>query len=71
MFGSESLLWLLLLFIENSENFQINSDAHNLNTSHKYKIHTSSNITKYQKGVYYMGIKLLNNLSSTIKRLKS
>lgn len=66
------LLWLLLLCIENSEKFQINSDVHNLKTSHKYNLHTQSSIdTKYQKGVYYIGIKLLNNLSSTIKSLNS
>ena len=54
MFGSESLLCLLLLFIEYSENFKINSDVHNLNTRYKYNLHTwSSNVTEYQKGVYY------------------
>jgi hypothetical protein len=56
--------------VENLDKFQRNTDVHNLNTRRKYDLHMpNTNLTKYQIGVYYTGIKLLNNLPPTIKSL--
>jgi hypothetical protein len=56
--------------VENLDKFQRNTDVHNLNTRRKYDLHMpNTNLTKYQKGVYYTGIKLFNNLPPTIKSL--
>jgi hypothetical protein len=44
--------------VENLDKFQRNTDVHILNTRHKYDLHMpNTNLTKYQKGVYYTGIK--------------
>jgi hypothetical protein len=54
----------------NLDKFQRNTDVHNLNTRHKYDLHMpNTDLTKYQKGVHYTGIKLFNNLPRTIKSL--
>jgi hypothetical protein len=54
---------------ENLDKFQRNTDVHNLNTRRKYDLMPNMNLTKYQKGVYYTGIKLFNNLPPTITSL--
>jgi hypothetical protein len=64
--ASEFILCLLSFVVENLDKFQINTDAHNLNTRYKYDLHMpNTNLTKYQKG----GIKLFNNLPPIIKSL--
>jgi hypothetical protein len=56
--------------MNNTGKFQTNSDIHNISTRHRYNFHVPNiYITKYQKGVYYTGIKLFNNLPTTIKSL--
>jgi hypothetical protein len=58
-FASEFLLSLLSFIVDNMEKFQTNSDIHNINTRHKHDLHQpSANLTIYQKGAYYAGIKL-------------
>jgi hypothetical protein len=50
------------------EKFQTNSDIHS--TRYRYNIHVpNSNLSKYQKGVYYSGIKIFNNLPPNVKNL--
>jgi hypothetical protein len=52
------------------EKFQTNSDIHNINTRYKHDFHQpNANLTSYQKGAYYAGIKLFNNLPDSIKSL--
>jgi hypothetical protein len=52
------------------DKFQRNTNVHNLNTGRKYDLHMpNTNLTKYQKGVYYTDIKLFDNLPPTIKSL--
>lgn len=52
------------------EKFQTNSDIHGTNTRHKSDLHMpNANLTSYQKGIYYVGIKLFNNLPPSIKSL--
>jgi hypothetical protein len=67
---SEFILCLLSFVVENLDRFKRNTDVHNLNTRRKYDLRMPNmKLTKYQKGVYYTGIKLFNNLPPTIKSL--
>ena len=43
---------------------------HTINTRHNNNLHVpAANLTLYQKGVYYSGIKIFNHLPKTIKNL--
>ena len=43
-----------------------------INTRHKNNLYVpAANLTLYQKGVYYSGIKIFNHLPTTIKNLLS
>jgi len=54
--------------MDNMVSFQTYSDIHNINTGHKHDLlFPNANLTEYQKGVYYVGIKLLSVLPSDIK----
>jgi hypothetical protein len=68
--ASKFLLSLLSFVVDNIEKFQTNSDIHNISTIYRYNLHVpNTNLSKYQKGVYYTRIKLFNNLPPTIKSL--
>jgi hypothetical protein len=68
--ASESLLSLLSFVVDNIETFQTNSDIHNISTKYRHNLHvTNTNLSKCQKGIYYSGIKLFDNLPPTIKSL--
>jgi hypothetical protein len=68
--ASEFLLSLLSFVVDNIETFQTNSDIHNISTRYRYNLHVpNTNLSIFQKGVYYSGIKLFNNLPPTIKSL--
>jgi hypothetical protein len=63
-------LSLLSFVVENLDKFKRNTDVHNLNTRRKHDLYMpNTNLTKHQKGAYYTGIKLFNNLPPTIKSL--
>jgi hypothetical protein len=67
---SEFWLSLLSFVVDNIKTFQTNSDIHNIRTRYRYNLHVpNTNLSKYQKGVYYSGIKLFNNLPPSIKSL--
>jgi hypothetical protein len=56
--------------VDNMEKFQTNSDIHSISTRYRYNLHVpNSNLSKYQKGVYYSGIKLFKNLPTNVKNL--
>lgn len=56
--------------VKNLDKFQRNKYAHNLNIICKYDLQMPNpNLTTYQEGVYYTGIKSFNNLPHTIKSL--
>jgi hypothetical protein len=60
---------LSLFVVKNKEEF-INSEVHSINTHHRSDLYpTSIKLTKYQKGVYYSGIKIFNHLPQNIKNL--
>jgi hypothetical protein len=52
------------------DDFIIESDIHSYNTWSNTNLHPSSaRLTKYQKGVYYSGIRVYNCLAIIIKQL--
>jgi hypothetical protein len=54
----------------NTDNFTTNSDIHSINTRHKSSLYPPLlRLTKYQKGVYYTGVKIYNCLPLKIKEL--
>jgi hypothetical protein len=64
------MLSLLLCVVKNVEEFTSNSDVHSINTHHWSDLYPLSiKLTKYQKGVYYSGIKIFNHLPQNIKNL--
>jgi hypothetical protein len=70
--ASEFLLSLLSFVVDNIKKYQTNSDIHNISTRYRYNIHVpNTNLRKYQKGVYYTGIKLFSNLPPTIQKSES
>ena len=54
--------------IRNRSQFLVNSEIHHINTRQHANFHQPSvNVAKYQKGVYYLGVKVFNVLPSDIK----
>jgi hypothetical protein len=52
--------------------YTMNMGIHNYNTRNNANLHPpDTNLTKFQKGVYYMGIGLHNHLPTNIKGLRS
>jgi hypothetical protein len=67
--ASEFLLSLSFV-MDNKETFQTNSNIYNISTRYRHNLHVpNTNLSKYQKEVYYFGIKLFNNLPPTIKSM--
>jgi hypothetical protein len=65
---ASKFLFSLLSFVVDTEKFQTNSDIHNISTRYRHNFRVpNTNLSNYQKGVYYTGIKLFNNLPPTIK----
>jgi len=65
-------IFSLLIYIDNIHLFLTNQEIHYINTSSNLKFHIpSSNLTKFQKGVYYSGIKLFSHLPSHIRSLSA
>ena len=61
----------LLMFVVQSENlFLTNNKNHNLDTRQRNNLYLpQANLTIYQKGAYYSGIKIFNNLPIEIKNV--
>jgi hypothetical protein len=61
-----------MFMVGNFEEFSANSDIHSFNTRQKTHLHPpSARITKYQKGVHYMGVKIFNKIPSKIQYLSN
>ena len=66
---SQYILSLLLFKIRNKNQFLVNSEIYHTDTRQHANFHQPSvNVTKYQKGVYYLGVKVFNTLPSYIKK---
>jgi hypothetical protein len=67
---SQYILSLVLSMVDNGIYYRVNSEIHNIKTRKKSNLHLPiSNLSVYQKGPYYSGIKVFNNLPSQIKDL--
>jgi len=65
---SQYMLSLLLFMIRNKNQFQVNSEIHQINTRQHAILHQLSvNMTKYQEGVNGIGVKVFNMLPFRIK----
>jgi hypothetical protein len=59
--ASQYLFSLLLFVSYNKALFSSNIDSHTIATSQSQNLHlTQANLTVYQKGVYYAGIKMFS-----------
>jgi hypothetical protein len=57
------MLSLLMFVVQNKNFFLTNNENHNLDTRQRNSLYLpQANLTIYQKGVYYSGIKIFNNL---------
>jgi hypothetical protein len=67
---SQYVLLLLLFVVDNGDYFKVNSEMHTVGTRNKSNLHLPiSNLSVYQKGTYYSGIRVFNSLPSQIKDL--
>ena len=67
---SQYILSLLFFIVDNGDYFKVNSEIHNISTRNKLKICLPvPNLSVYQNGTYYSGIKMFNSLPSQIKDL--
>jgi hypothetical protein len=59
---------VVLFVVKNRNEFTLNSEIHEINTRQQGNCHLPlANLTKYQKGIYYIGTKVYNNLPLYIK----
>ena len=67
---SQYIFSLSIFVIKNKHLFYTNNQIHSVHTRFKTNLHPLiANLTKFQTGVYYWGIKIFNNLSDNIKDL--
>jgi len=67
---SQYLLSLLLFVAENIDYFRLNLEIHGFNIKNKSNLHLPpSNLTAFQSGPHYSGIKAFNNLPTYVKNL--
>jgi hypothetical protein len=60
----------LMMFIIKKNQFTVNSELHNISTRQHTNLHPpTSNLTGYQQGIYYSGVRVYSNLPLHIKRL--
>ena len=65
---SQYMLSLLMFVVQNKNFFIINNANHNIDTRQRNNLYLpQANLTIYQKGAYYSGIKIFNNLPLEIK----
>ena len=59
---------LLLFVAKNRDLYESKSDIHNINIRFSSDLHTpTANLTTFQKGPFYFGIKVFNHLPTSIK----
>jgi hypothetical protein len=66
----EYMFSLLNFIISNQEHLQANSVVHSVTTRNKHHLHRPvANLTGFQKDTYYSGVKIFNDLPSSLKSL--
>jgi len=69
---SQYILSLLLFVFKNKQFFILNSENHSKGTRQLNNLHHPiTNLTIYQKGAHYMGIRIFNNLPPYIKEISN
>jgi len=67
---SQYVLSLLMFVVQNKNLILTNNENHNLDTRQRNNLYLpQANLTIYQKGAYYLGIKMFNNLPLEIKNV--
>ena len=62
------IFFLLLSVAKNRDLYESNSEIHNINTGCSSDLHIpTTNLTTFQKGPFYFGIKVFNHLPTSIK----
>ena len=65
---SQYMLSLLMFIVQNKNLFLTNKENHNIDTRQRNNLYLpQANLTIYQKGAYYSGIKIFNNLPMEVK----
>jgi len=65
---SQYTLSLLMFVVQTKKIFSTNNENHNIDTRQRNNLYLpQANLTTYQKGAYYLGIKIFNNLLLEIK----
>ena len=68
--ASQYIFSLAMFVVKNRELFNLNSDIHYFATRYNNDFHLpSAQLTLFQRGVYYSGIKIFNHLPLSIKNL--
>jgi hypothetical protein len=66
--ASQYILSLMLFVVSNKNLFNLNSEKHNTRTRQLNNFYQAvANLSVYQNGVYYMGIRVYNNIPPHIK----
>jgi len=55
--------------MKNKDQFPLNSNTHTINTRHKNNVPVPPANLMYQNGVYYSGVRIFNQLPTTIQNL--
>jgi hypothetical protein len=59
-----------MFVVKNKDFFKTNSEVHNFNTRSNQDLHIPvANLTLFQNGVWYSGIKIYNHLLLTLKEI--
>jgi hypothetical protein len=67
---SQYMYSLLLYMMNNKHLFMDNSKVHNYNTRTSNDLHLpAASLTRYQRGAYYSGVKIYNQLPADIKNV--
>jgi len=67
---SQYILSLLTFVVQNKSFFSTNNENNNLDITQRYNLNLpQANLPIYQKGAYYSGIQIFNNLPLEIKNV--
>jgi hypothetical protein len=67
---SQYIFSLVMFVVKNKDQFKLNSDLYSRNTRYNNKFHyPTCKLTVFQKGVYYVGIKVFNWLPPNVRNL--
>ena len=65
---SQYILSLLMFVVQMKKYFLTDNESHNMDTRQRNDLHLpQANLTIYQRGAQYLGIKIFNNLPLEIK----